>query len=332
MRYLISVLCVVVALAAAAPTLAQVDPPGVSAVANLVAGDLTVADEGGALVPPPPGMPARAGIEPASVPVQPAPGQPTMLAGLLLAALAGLLAVVLSRILSARTRTPAIAQIMSAVVIGLSAVSASTWLIGLSDWKTALMAAALILVTTITGVLTPHAQISMPARPGAPMPANPQGLPPSATMRTRRSLGFARPGGMLALLLLGLLLASLMILLGCSGPQRQAWAQAGTTLGHCLARCGVAAADDMVTTWSNSESVDGAAVGRAAIPCVFDCAVRVGAVVVARVVQPGDSLGATGMASTRAAAPIALDPDPIAAVCGKDGVPTCVIVLRRPAE
>lgn len=129
-----------------------------------------------------------------------------------------------------------------------------------------------------------------------------------------------------------LAVAGALVPVGCSAAQQNAWRAAGSRLGQCLARCGVAAADSAVTQWMSGETVDAAEVGWDALPCVVACAGQAGAILLAGVEQTytgGDSLGATLSPAARLAAPLPPGTDPLEAACGpRDGPPRCVIVLR----
>jgi hypothetical protein len=118
--------------------------------------------------------------------------------GTLIAGLAGLLAALLASWLSRKTATPFIAQLLSGIIIGLAAVSTSTAVIGLTDWKAALFSAIGVLGATIGGIMIPTAQITMTARPGVTFPS--PGVPGLTTR------GCAQPGMIAMLVVLGLAL------------------------------------------------------------------------------------------------------------------------------
>ena len=83
-------------------------------------------------------------------------------------------------------------------------------------------------------------------------------------------------GGRRALIVLALAL----VLTGMTACNKAVWVAAGTTLGKCLTGCGVQFAGSLVTTANGFDKVSLAEVGWAAVPCVINCAIKAGGVLV----------------------------------------------------
>jgi hypothetical protein len=216
MRYVFMLACLAAMLAAVPVTAQEGGSPAVAAVQ---------VDVQAAALPVPP---AQAGLGVALAP-QPAPVLSPVVAavppdapetpvkpitwGALIAGIAAVLAALLSRLLS-RITVPWLAQLMSGLVVGCAGVGSSLAIIGITDFKAALFAAWAVLLSTLGGVMLPHAQITMTAQPGVALPANPGGLPPRATMGAPRDAGCFRPG------FVGLLMVLALIVIGALGCAR----------------------------------------------------------------------------------------------------------------
>lgn len=116
--------------------------------------------------------------------------------------------------------------------------------------------------------------------------------------------------------------------MSCSPIQIEKTKDAGRILAACLTNCGASAAVSAVTTWQTAGSVDAAAVGWAALPCVMSCAAKFGAFLVTDLPQAGysDSVGATMVPAVRSLADTGA-PE-LERICGADEKPACTIILR----
>lgn len=187
-------------------------------------------------------------------------------------------------------------------------------------------------IVTIIAILVSLA-VALVELARSPAPTDPAVTPPPIESPAMPPAPASAPAAFLEDVGHGVLaVASAVLPVGCSAAQQATWRTAGSRLGACLARCGVAAADDLVTQWMSGETVDAADVGWEALPCVVACAGQAGAILLAGVEQTytgGDSLGATLSPMARLAAPLPAGSDPLEAACGsRDGPPQCLIILR----